>query len=188
MDTIITRLLIEVVMMKRPLIFVLILLISVFISNQNCETNAIGELNNKTLSSDIAIKNGNIVMISYFDSVSNKTHNHTEIYNISKLDNFMENTKRDYKDKARIVEYVRNGTNTWVNKLFDLEYDGNKIVDTGYDTYSNPNAFIPSQKVYSDFMEKRDYTDALWYGLCIGNPNDNSCYSLISFPKSSIVN
>ena len=131
----------------------------------------------------------NVPKSNYFlDSVSDKTHNNTEIYNISKLDNFMKNIKKGNKDNVRIVAYARNRTGTWVNKLFDLEYDGNKIVDTGYDTYSNPNAFIPSQKVYSDFMEKRDSTDDLWYGLCTGPTNIKSCYSLISFPKSSIVN
>jgi hypothetical protein len=188
MDTIITKLLIEVVILKRILIFSLILFFSVSLYNQNCTADAITGLNNETLSSDTAIKEGNVVMIPYFDSVSDKNHNNTEIYNIGKLDNFIKNIKKGKKDKVRIVEYARNKTGTWVNKLFDLEYDGNKIADTEYDTYSNPNAFIPSQKVYSDFMEKRDYTDNLWYGLGTGHTNGKSCCPLISFPKSSIVN
>jgi hypothetical protein len=188
-DTIKSKLIIEVIILKRTLIFIIVLLISVFISIQNCKAcNVIGELNNKTLSSDTAIKHGNIVMISYLDSVSGKTKNNHEMYNISKLDNFIENIKKGKKIKVRIVKYEKNKTGTWVNKLLDLEYDGHKIIDTEYDVYTNPNDFIPVEKTYSDFMKKREYTDGLWYGLCTRNASGESCYSLISFLKSSIVN
>ena len=175
--------------MKRTFVFVLILLISVFITMQVSKAyDSIDILNNKTLSSDIAINNGDVVMISFLDTVSSKTHIKNEIYNISKLDKFIENVEKGKKCKIRIAKYGQNKTGTWVNKLFDIEYNGIKIIDTGYDVYTNPNAFIQVEKTYSDFMEKREYPDGLWYGLCTKNGNDNSCYSLISFLKSSIVN
>lgn len=188
MDTIIIRLIFEVVILKRILTVSLILFFSVSLYNNNCMANDIAELNNKTLSSEKAIKEGYVVEIVYFDSMSDKTHNHSEIYNIGKLDNFMKNIKEGNKDKVRIVEYSRDKTGTWVNKLFDLEYDGNKIADTEYDTYSNLNAFIPSPKIYFDFMEKREYTDNLWYGVGTGHTNSKACCPLFSFRKSSIIN
>jgi hypothetical protein len=178
-----------VIILKRTFVFTLILFISVFITIQNSKAyNIIDKLNNKTLTSDIAINNGDVVMISFLDTASNKTHNDDEIYNISKLDKFIENVKKGKKDKVRIVKYGKSKNGAWVNKLFDIEYNGHKIMDIGYDVYTNPNAFIPVEKTYSDIMEKREYPDGLWYGLCTKNGNDNSCYSLISFRKSSIIN
>jgi hypothetical protein len=175
-------------MLKRILIFVLILLISVFIPNQNCRAyNAIGALNNKTLNSDTAIKDGNIVMISYTDSVSSKTHNNMEIYNINRIDDFIKNINKGKKDKIRIVEYGKNVTGTWVNKLFDLKYDGKKIIDIEYDTYSNPNAFIPSQPEIFNKIIKRDYHDGISYRICYSESENNDCGKLISFYKSSII-
>ena len=109
--------------------------ISVFILTHNVKASkAIGGLNNETLSSDIAIKDGNIVMISYTDSVSSKTHNRMEIYNINRLDDFMENIDKGKKDKILIGEYGKNVTGTWVNKLFDLKYHGKKIIYIEYDS------------------------------------------------------
>lgn len=49
--------------------------------NEKNRTNDI--LNNKSLSFDKAIKDGSVVMISYLDTISNKTHNNNEIYNIN---------------------------------------------------------------------------------------------------------
>ena len=132
--------------MKRTLTFILLLFILVFIPIQNSKAYTItGTLNNKTLTSDIAIKDGNVVMISYTDSISSKTHNDMEIYNINKLDDFIKNMDKGKKDNIRIVEYGKNVTGTWVNKLFDLKYDGKKKIEIEYDSYSNPNEFIPSQ-------------------------------------------
>jgi len=90
--------------LKRALTFVLLLFILAFIPIENPKAyDAVGILNNKTLSSDIAIKESNIVMISYFDSVSSKTHNDNEIYNINRIDDFMKNIDKGKKDnKARL--------------------------------------------------------------------------------------
>lgn len=182
------RIFIEVIILKRPLVFVLLLFISVFIPAQNFKAyNAIGALNNKNLSSDLAIKEGNIVMISYTDSVSIKTHNNMEIYNINRLDDFMKNTNKGKKDEIRIVEYVNDVTHTWVNKLYDLKYDGKKIIDVEYDTYSNPNKFIASQPEIFNKIIKRDYTDSISYRICYSENEDNDCGKLISFSKTSIV-
>lgn len=145
-------------------------------------------LNNKSLSFEKAIRNGDVVKISYFGSVSSKTHNETEVYNINKLDEFMENTKRGKNDKIRIVKYAYDNRHTWVNKLYDLEYNGEKIKETVYDVYSNPKVFIPSEPYYSDKIIKRDYPNDIWYGTCLECDEGDNCASLISFEKSSIVN
>ena len=175
--------------MKRIFVFTFLLFISVFIPTQNVKAyNTIGALNNETLSSDIAIKNGNIVMISYTDSISSKTHNNMEIYNINRLGDFMESIDKRKKDKILIAEYGKNITGTWVNKLFDLKYDGKKIIDIEYDTYSNPNAFIPSQPEIFSKIIKRDYPDGIAYRICYSEEDQNSdCGKLISFSKSSII-
>lgn len=176
--------------MRRAFTFVLLLFILVFIPIQNFKAyDATGALNNKTLTSDIAIKDGDVVMISYTDSVSSKTHSDMEIYNINKLDDFMKNMDKRKKDNIRIVEYGKNVTGTWVNKLFELKYDGKKLIDIEYDTYSNPNAFIPSQPSIYNKIIKRNLPDTISYRIC-GSENEiksDDCAKLISFYKSSII-
>ena len=175
--------------MKRAIIFLLLLYILVFIPIQNSKAyTTTGTLNNKTLTSDIAIKDGDVVMIGYSDSVSSKTHNDMEIYNINKLDDFIKSTNIGKEDKIRIVEYENNVTGTWVNKIYELNYDGKKIIDIEYDTYSNPNVFIPSQPYIFNKIIKKDYPDGISYRIC-GSKNDENddCGKLISFYKNSIV-
>lgn len=144
-------------------------------------------LNNKSLNSKKAISNGDIVEISSLDWVSSKTHNDTEIYNINKLDDFMENIKNGKKDAIRIVKYAYEGGSTWVNKLYDLEYNGKKIKYIVYDTYLNPNEFMPSEPSYYDKIIRRDYPNDLWYGICSVSNKGDDCATLISLNKISIV-
>ena len=146
-----------------------------------------GALNNKSLNSEKAISNGDIVEISSLDWVSSKTHNNTEIYNINKLDEFMKNVKNKKVDKVRIVKYAYEGERTWINKLYDLEYNGKKIKYIEYDTYSNPNAFIPYEPSYYDKVIIREYPNDLWYGICSVSNKGDDCATLISLNKSSIV-
>lgn len=146
-----------------------------------------GALNNKSLNSKKAISNGDIVEISYLDWVSSKTHNNADVYNINKLDKFMKNVENKKADKVRIVKYAYEGEHTWVNKLYDLEYNGNKIKYIVYDTYLNPNAFIPSEPSYYDKVIIRDYPNDLWYGICSVSNKGDDCATLISLNKSSIV-
>lgn len=144
-------------------------------------------LNNKSLSPEKAINAGDIAEINYTKGISAKTHNHTEIYNISKLDNFMDNIINEKKDKIRIVKYASDNEHTWVNKLYDLDYDGRSIKIIVYDTYSDPNKFIPSEPSYSDRITKREYQYDLWYGSCLAGTEGHDCSTLMSFKKSSIV-
>ncbi|MBU3102975.1 DUF4362 domain-containing protein [Clostridium gasigenes] len=144
-------------------------------------------LNNKSLSTEKAISSEDIVEISSLDWVSSKTHNNAEIYNINKLDEFMKNVKNRKVDKVRIVKYAYEGERTWVNKLYDLEYNGKKIKYIIYDTYSNPNVFIPSEPSYYDKVIIRDYPNDLWYGICSVSNKGDDCATLISLNKDSIV-
>ena len=99
----------------------------------------------------------------------------------------MENVKNKKADKVRIVKYVYNGEQTWVNKLYNLEYTGKKIKYIEYDTYSNLNAFIPYEPYYYDKIIIRDYPNDLWYGICSDSNKEDECTTLISFNKSNIV-
>ncbi|MCE5220613.1 MAG: DUF4362 domain-containing protein [Clostridium sp.] len=109
------------------------------------------------------------------------------MYNINNLDDFMENIKNGKKDELRIVKYAYEGGRTWINKLYDLEYNGKKIKYIVYDTYSNPNIFIPSEPSYYDKIIRRDYPNDLWYGICSVSDKEDDCATLISLNKSSIV-
>lgn len=155
------------------------------IKNQNSVV-----LNNKTLNFEKAIENGYIVEIGSSKPSSDELHFEIkqEIYNIKNLDSFMENTKNKNIDKIRVVKYAREEGNTWVNKLYDLEYDGKKIKETVYDVYSNPNVFIASTPIYFDKIIKRNYPNDLWYGMCKSDDKEENCFTLISLKKSSIVN
>lgn len=144
--------------------------------------------NNKSLDFEKAIKQGNVVEISSFNVSSAKTQYHTEIYNIHKLDDLIKNIKDRKPTKVRIVKYAREHGITWVNKLYDLEYTGEKIIDTVYDVYSNPNAFIPSTIYYFDQIIKKDYPNDIWYGTCTKTDKEDECATLISFKKSSVIN
>lgn len=144
-------------------------------------------LNNKSLSPEKAIKSGDIAEINYTEGISGKTHNNAEVYNISKLDNFMDNIINEKKDKIRIVKYANDNVHTWVNKLYDLDYDGNSIKIIVYDTYSDPDKFIPSEPTYSDRIIEREYQYDLWYGSCSAGTEGQDCSTLMSFKKSSIV-
>lgn len=161
--------------------------LSTFIPDLFNKKNNDNVLNNESLSSEKAISNGDIVEISSFDLVSSKTHNDTEIYNINKLNEFMENIKNGKKDEIRIVKYASEGGRTWVNKLYDLKYNGKKIKYIVYDTYSNPSAFIPSEPYYYDKIIIREYPNDLWYGVCSVSSNEDDYATLISLKKISIV-
>lgn len=177
---------IEVIPLKKTLLFQFLIIICIFIPALSCKAYQFDKvLNNKSLNSDIAIKEGNIVMISYTDTVSSKTYNDMEIYNIKRLDDFMKNIDKGKKDDIRIVKYGKNDSGTWVNKLYDLNYDGNKIIYVEYDVYSNPDKFIPCEPAFFKNIIKIDYHDGLSYRICYSENKD--CAYLISFYKSSII-
>lgn len=83
-------------------------------------------LNNNSLSFKKAINNGYIVELPSLNWISSKIYNNTEIYNINKLDDFMKNIESGKKDRIRIVKYAYEDGRTWVNKLYDLEYNDKK--------------------------------------------------------------
>lgn len=112
-------------------------------------------MNNKSLYFEKAIKQGNFVEITSSNLSSDTTQYHTEIYNIDKLEDFIKNIKDRKPTKIRIVKYASEHGVIWANKLYDLEYNGEKIIDTVYDVYSNPNAFLPSTIYYFDQIIKR---------------------------------
>jgi hypothetical protein len=152
-----------VIILKKTLAIVLLFFVSLLMPSQNCiAQQALDDLSNNALTSDRAIKDGNIVMIMYLDKISNITGNDMEIYNINNLDKFIQNTEKGIVGNIRVIKYASSENKTWVNSLCDLSYDGKSIKDIGYDVYSNPNKFISNEPYYSLKMLKRDYPNALW--------------------------
>lgn len=145
-------------------------------------------INNKSLNFEKAVKQGHVVEISSPDLSSGKIQYHTGIYNIDKFENFIKNINDRKPAKIRIVKYGREHGLTWVNKLYDLEYNGEKIIDTVYDVYSDPNVFIPSTIYYFDKIVKKDYPNGIWYGICAKTDKEDNCVTIISLKKSSIIN
>ncbi|GFZ29939.1 hypothetical protein CSC2_04650 [Clostridium zeae] len=144
-------------------------------------------LNNKTMTLEKAINSGYIVEVPDQDFNVNINDNHLLIYNINRLDVFMDNIKHKISDRVRIVKYARENKKIWVNKLYDLEYNGEVIKLEVYDTYSDPIKFIKSPASYEDKIVKRDYKDYLWYGICSNNSENDDCATLISLKKVEIV-
>ncbi|GFP76219.1 hypothetical protein [Clostridium fungisolvens] len=144
-------------------------------------------LNNETLTLEKAINSGYIVEIPEQDFNINVNNDNLFVYNIRRLDVFMDNINNKISDRIRIVKYAREYGNTWVNKLCDLEYNGLIIKIEVYDTYSDPKRFIKSPATYEDKIVKRDYNEYLWYGICSNDSENDGCATLISLKKSEIV-
>jgi hypothetical protein len=144
------------------------------------------QLNNSTLTYSKAIGNGYVVELPADVEYPGKSQD-TLTYNIKKLDQFIENVEKLKRDKIRIVKYAYDGGKVWVNKLYDLEFNGQSIEMTVYDTYSNPEEFIKSPKTFEKRVIKKDYPNDLWYGICSNNNDDKECGTLISLKKSSVV-
>lgn len=144
-------------------------------------------LNNNTITLENSINSGYIIEVPEQDFNVNISDDHTLVYNIKRLDVFMDNINHKISDRIRIVKYARENKKTWVNKLYDLEYNGEVIKFEVYDTYSNPNKFIKSPASYENEIIKRDYKKYLWYGICSNNSESDGCATLISLKKSDIV-
>jgi hypothetical protein len=82
---------------------------------------------------DSAVKAGNIVMVSTIDN--NSDISKEEGYNVKTLDQFIENFNNKKKDKIRIIKYTKQEDKIWINKLEDIEYDGQNLTHCGYNTY-----------------------------------------------------
>ncbi|GKU25060.1 DUF4362 domain-containing protein [Clostridium folliculivorans] len=144
-------------------------------------------LNNETMTLEKAINSGYIIETPEEDFNVNLNNDHILVYNIKRLDAFMDNIEHKISDRVRIVKYARENKKIWVNKLYDLEYNGQVIKLEVYDTYSDPNKFIKSPASYENKVVKRDYEEYLWYGICSNNSENDGCATLISLKKSELV-
>ena len=145
------------------------------------------EISSAALTPEKAVGAGNIVMISFFGSNSEKNHTDMEVYNTRRLEDFMQSLKAGSKDGIRIIKYGHTGTRVWVNKLYDLTCDDGRGTETGYDVYTDPKRFhsLPPETFVS--MTRKDYPGAVWYGVGYSRTGGEFA-SLISFYKSSVVN
>ncbi|APM37722.1 cell wall-binding repeat-containing protein [Clostridium kluyveri] len=91
---------------------------------------------------DQVIKDGNVVMISTIDSQDKENKN--EVYNTKNLDQFIRNFNNFKEDKVRIIKYVKQGNQIWINKLADIKYDGKNLIYVTYDIYSGANIVTDS--------------------------------------------
>jgi hypothetical protein len=106
---------------------------SVIEETKNIDGEIYGSGITKNYTVDSAVKAGNIVIVSTIDN--DEKVSKEQGYNIKILDQFIENSNTNKKDKIRIIKYTKQGDKLWINKLEDVEYDGQGLTHIGYNTY-----------------------------------------------------
>lgn len=136
----------------------------------------------KSYSVDNAISDGNIVMLSTSSTENN-------VYNISRLDEFINNINSGKKDKIRIIKYALQGNKTLINKLEDVEFDGQKLMHVGYNTYAKTGDTSKPIPVVFAKIGRSSSNNGIRYSICESKDTpDNMGANLISFFKSNIKN
>lgn len=133
----------------------------------------------KIVNLDQAVKDGSIAMLSDIDAGGiNK------VYNIDKLDRFMDNYKNGKKDSVRIMKFAQNKSNTLINSIVDLSYDGSRLELIGYDLYSEKTMYKATAPSYFAKIARLETKDGIRYSLCEKvSDADNMGMTLISFSK-----
>jgi len=138
----------------------------------------------KSYNVDDAIKNGYIVMISITTDSSN------EVYNINRLDQFIENFNNSKKDKVTIIKYVKNENKIMTHIFEELEYDGQNLTLKGSD-YSYPEGEKVKEVPWSTTILYKVVKQTSDKGIryAIYTKDDNSTGgTLISFEPGSLKN
>lgn len=134
----------------------------------------------KIVNLDLAVKNGSIVMLSYID-----TGGINKVYNIDKLDKFMDNYNNGKKDSVRIMKFAQNKSNTLINSIVDLSYDGSRLELMGYDLYSDKTIYKATTPSYFAKIARLEIKDGIRYSLCDKvSDADNMGITLISFSNT----
>ncbi|MDT8715360.1 DUF4362 domain-containing protein [Clostridium sp. 19966] len=131
-----------------------------------------------------SLKNGSVIMFSKKDGKE------LEVYNISMMDKFIDSFNSGKEGYVRIIKgSLQDDGKFLVNKLEEYETDGKIIKDTGYDTYSDKNKFIPGQSMYFPKIAKTSSDNGVRYAILESKdtPVDMGT-TVISFDKSSVKN
>lgn len=123
-----------------------------------------------------AIKDGCVVAIF-------KGNNDCEVYNISKLDALVDDAKSGNKGNARLIKYVIDNNNIWINRLEGIKYDGKLYYDTGYDTYGDSSG----TNTFNKLVKSTPQGGARYEELGPNDKADNGA-TLLSFGAGSIKN
>jgi hypothetical protein len=130
-----------------------------------------------------AITEGNVVVVSLINDKGSETKQ--EVYNINIIDQFVDNFNDLRKDKVRIIKYVKQEDKLWINKMSDMEYDGQKITYKSYDTYEKEK----QSKNSFDKIVKTQSSNGIRYALIENkNTSNDEGLTVISFLGSNIKN
>jgi hypothetical protein len=130
-----------------------------------------------------AITEGNVVVVSLINDKGSETKQ--EVYNINIIDQFVDNFNDLRKDKVRIIKYVKQEDKLWINKMSDMEYDGEKITYKSYDTYEKEK----QSKNSFDKIVKTQSSNGIRYALIENkNTSNDEGVTVISFLGSNIKN
>jgi hypothetical protein len=130
-----------------------------------------------------SLNNGSVIMLSRDNS------DKLEVYNIRMLDKFIESFNNHKEGYVRIIKGTLVDGKILVNKLQELESDGEIITNVGYDCYSNKDTFTPVNPDYFHKIGKSDTKNILRYTLCTTTQTpDSEGALLISFEKNSMKN
>ncbi|SFC38235.1 DUF4362 domain-containing protein [Clostridium uliginosum] len=133
---------------------------------------------------EVSLRNGSVIMVSRPNSKE------LEVYNIAKLDEFIDSFNNGKEGYVRVIKgTIENDGKLLVNKLEEYESDGKVIKDLVYDSYSDKNKFIPGRPRYLPKMVKTCSDNAIRYAILESKDTpDNMGATVISFDKSSIKN
>lgn len=128
-----------------------------------------------------SLENGSVIMVSRDNSKE------LEVYNIDKLDKFIDAFNNKQEGYVRIIKGTLVDGKILVNKLEELESDSKSVKEIGYDCYSNKDAFTAVKPSYFPKVGRHETKDSLRYTLCpTVDTADGEGALLISFGKSSI--
>jgi len=133
------------------------------------------------------IKDDNVVMISTIDSQDKEDKN--EVYNTKNLDQFIKNFNNFKEDKVRIIKYVKQENQIWINKLADIKYDGKNLIYVTYDIYSGANIVTASTSASFTKIVKTCSNNNVRYILLENeDTKEDMGVTVLSFSSNSIKN
>ena len=133
----------------------------------------------KSYTSEQAIKDGYVVMR---DLASGKQ----EVYNTNRLNRFIENVNVNRKDKVRVIKYGQTMGKEFINKLNEVEYDGNTLTDLGFDTYASSGIIGGNKAIFAKIVKTTTQNGVRYAELKEMEPSENMGATLISFSLDSV--
>jgi hypothetical protein len=135
----------------------------------------------KTVDLKQAIAGGSVVLATNLN-----TGGLQEVYNIEKLDKFIENSRIGQRDSIRIYKFsIDRNWDKLINSIMDLNYDGSRIEAISYDLYSDKTTYKAENPIYFSKIARTETMDGIRYALCEkAEDADNMGVGLLSYEKS----